>query len=266
MNCLNCETPTADGITLCPRCEGDLQTTLTHVHDTIDTAQATIHRQDKLTRNRTSGGDPTTISPVNFAASDRATDLREKLRLWADTVRETEATTDPKGAAQTATIRPDVYLRMSLHIIRQQDYAGDLHDEITTAHRQLVRSIDLPPDWITFGRCGTTLEDGTRCTGELKAQPGADLARCRECRALYFVKSLQKERIATAWGIAAPLKNVVAALRLAGVNVNIATARKWVTRGHLQPKYHNQRGVALYSPAQVCEVLARNEPERKKTP
>jgi hypothetical protein len=257
--CLACDTPTSDGLTLCTRCESTLMTTLTHVHDTLTAAQTTIRKQDNVTRNRGGGSDPTTRSPVNFTAVEDADDLREKVRGWADVVHERDLIQNPDTARGLFTVRDDVYLRMSVDIIRLELFAGDLHMEITDAHRKLLRTIDLPPDYITFGHCTGTLPDDRPCHGIIRSTPGAPFARCRACSATYAVRTLQSERLATAWHIRAPLKQVVSALRHTGLPLNINTAKSWVRRGHLQALWHDAKGVALYTPAQLCDALARKD-------
>lgn len=237
MTCTHCQAETADGMYLCDKCEGELFALLGRIPDTLAEAETTIARLDS--KRGTSRGQ-TRTAPVNLEAMQRATELTDLLTSWSRMVY--EVTGDPGDAGAD-------YLRRQLRAIVGHDWAGDMLTELDRAHRRLTSCIDCPPEVRTYGTCN---ED--ECTGTIRGFKGSRVARCSECRGVYDARELAAWAVSEAWHQRAPLLTVVRALAEAGFPVKIKTAERWVERGRLETPWVNERGVRLYTMAQVDEA------------
>ena len=164
-----CDTPTADGIYICDPHEGSLFKLLGQIPDTLTDAQDTIARLD--TRQNTGRASTTPGAPINLEASERVTELNGLLVSWSQMLH--EATGEPGDAGAN-------YLRANLREITHHDWAGDMLDELSRAHRRVIQAIDTAPDWRTYGPCHI---EG--CTGLIRGKVGDVLARCRVCHEPY---------------------------------------------------------------------------------
>lgn len=230
-----CDTPTADGIYVCDMHEGDLFTLLGQIPDTLTDAQDTIARLD--TRQNSGRASTTPGTPINLEASERASELNGLLVSWSRMLH--EATGEPGDAGAN-------YLRANLREIVRHDWAGDMLDELQRAHRRVIQAIDTAPDWRTYGPCHI---EG--CPGLIRGKVGDVLARCRTCHEPYDATELMRTAVSNAWDERAPLLTVVRALNVAGIPVPLKTAERWATQGTLAPVDVNDRGVKLYTMAQL---------------
>ena len=235
-----CDTPTADGIYVCDPHEGSLFTLLGQIPDTLTDAQDTIARLD--TRQNSGRASATPGTPINLEASERVSELNGLLVSWSQMLH--EATGEPGDAG-------DNYLRANLREIVRHDWAGDMLDELQRAHRRVVQAIDTAPDWRTYGPCHI---EG--CPGLIRGQAGDVLARCRTCHEPYDATELMRTAIINSWDKPAPLAAVVRAMRLAGMEVKLKTAEKWIERGKLTPVDADHRGVNLYTMNQIRDLRA----------
>lgn len=233
-----CDTPTADGIYVCDMHEGDLFTLLGQIPDTLTDAQDTIARLD--TRQNTGRASTAPGTPINLEASERVTELNGLLVSWSRMLH--EATGEPGDAGAN-------YLRANLRHIVRHDWAGDMLDELSRAHRRVVQAIDTAPDWRTYGPCHIN-----GCTGLIRGKAGDVLARCRTCHEPYDAHELMRTAIVNSWDKPAPLVATVRAMGLVGMDVKIKTAEKWAERGRLIPVAEDQRGVKLYTMTQLWEL------------
>lgn len=219
--CTNCDAPCPPGIHLCATDTARLESVLGQIPDALKTARATIARLD-VTGSQ-SGGSGGPKIPVNLTAAEYADDLIGKTTSWARLILE-----DDPDADGLRNVEPAVYLRMSIPIIRANDWAGDLLTELDGALRHVVRVVDVPPEIRTLGPCVTD-----ECPGIIRARKGDSVATCRECGERYDVNAIQQWKISEAWEERAPLAAVVKALNAVDHPIRHATARKWVERGKL---------------------------------
>ena len=240
MTCTHCTAPTADGIYLCDPHEGDLFALLGQIPDTLADAQDTIARLD--TRQNTGRASSTPGTPINLEASERATALHGLLNSWSQMLH--EATGEPGDAGAN-------YLRANLREIVRHDWAGDMLDELSRAHRRVIQAIDTAPDWRTYGPCHI---EG--CPGLIRGQVGDVLARCRVCHEPYDATELMRTAIINSWDKPAPLKRVVQAMELAGFPVARTTMRDWAAAGKITPVGVDERGRALFTMTQAWEIRA----------
>lgn len=215
--------------------------------DVLATITDTIARQDKRGgAPSTSGGSAGSDAPLNLDASQRRDDLQYALCHYARAIAEHDT-------EDLSTVQPAFYLRMSMHIIRQQEYAGDMLHNISRALHRARAATDTPADTLVVGSCGAHI-DGTACTEPIRARQGDSTSTCRACGHVHDVDEIQEQRTAEAWSSLGTLGNVVRALRKAGQSINPKSAQRWAREGHLTPKDHTKAGVALYSPAQLIET------------
>ena len=235
-----CDTPTADGIHVCDPHEGSLFKLLGQIPDTLADAQDTIARLD--TRQNSGRASATPGTPINLEASERVTELNGLLTSWSQMLH--EATGEPGDAGAN-------YLRANLRHIVRHDWAGDMLDELSRAHRRVVQAIDTAPDWRTYGPCH--IDD---CNGLIRGKVGDALARCRTCHEPYDATELMRTAIINSWDKPAPLKRVIKAMELAGFPVARTTMRDWAAAGKITPVGVDERGRALFTMTQAWEIRA----------
>ena len=237
-----CDTPTADGIYVCDPHEGSLFKLLGQIPDTLADAQDTIARLD--TRQNSGRASTAPGTPINLEASERVSELNGLLVSWSQMLH--EATGEPGDAGAD-------YLRANLREIVRHDWAGDMLDELSRAHRRVVQAIDTAPDWRTYGPCH--IDD---CPGLIRGKVGDVLARCRTCHEPYDATELMRTAVSNAWDERASLTAVVRALQSAGVNLNYRTVQSWANRGKLTPA-HEIGGRPAYTMAQVFNAYQESE-------
>lgn len=258
MSCTHCHAPTAEGMTLCDRHETDLRHLLSQIPGVLASADATIAKLDVLGKGGGGGNDPAagSAAPLNLTASERARDLRQQARHWARTVYADDKTTGLGG------MKPLPYLTISVDLIAHRDDAGQLLRGLSEATRYLLVAIDLPPERIYLGTCGTVYE-GVVCTDTITARADDHETRCRTCGATHYVGEIQQERAASSWGHFDTLTNVVRFLRRAQFAINPKSAQRWATKGELQAtRCRVADRVHLYSPAQIIETHQRMQERR----
>lgn len=180
MDCTRCTAPTADGIYLCHDCTTRLEDVLDRIPEALTNVQTTVARMDRIGAGTTTSGNRP--EAVNVSALDEKIDLTEKIHSWARTALECE------GRDDLRSVEPLAYLRMSIHLIRGQDFAGDLLDELEAAVTTVERVADLPTAKITYGTCGAVYDDGNTCIATLTAVEGSGWATCRDCGARWDIE------------------------------------------------------------------------------
>lgn len=249
MNCTyhRCDTPTADGITLCAPDAQRLRDILGWIPDALDTIADTVARLDRAgTDGGSSSGDH--AEAVNVDALEAKIDLEEKIGTWARTL------LDDDPADDLRNVPPLTYLTLSIDLVRTVDYAGDMLDELSEALHKVTRAADVQTGTIQLGPCLNVNEEGAQCPGGIRSKRDSSQARCPECGATYNAQAVTQYHITESWHKPATLVTVVNALRLAEVPITINTAKQWVKRGHLVPVAHKTDGTALYTAKQVDDV------------
>lgn len=249
----------------CGGCTGNENVKFCHDHttrleqDLNDTAnviadlRVTMARMDKGADSIGSGGPAGSKPPINLDALDRYEQIREVLTGWA---------TQLEGRAYLLLVRTEdvaAYLLSRVELIRRQDWAHDLLDELAEAMTAARMVTDRAADKISLGLCGADL-DGASCTDTVTAITGAAIGRCRTCGTTRDVRAHQTERIAQAWHVQAPLPAILRALKQSGhLNIPVKRAEHWVQRGKLHPV-----AGSLFTPAAVMEAY-RDTPTGRKT-
>lgn len=243
MQCTRCaaETHTEH---LCAPCAGTLRTILDRIPDALHTAEATIARQDNVTTG-TGRGSSGTPAPINLEASERATHLREICGSWARMVLEHDV-------PYMSGVEPIAYLRLSVHVIMRHDWAGDLTNELDDALKAVLRAVDIPPERVDLGQCGTPDCPG-RITGQMGQRNGKKMvdgpARCKECGTRYDGRDVYANLAATTWNHWCNLAEAVRLVLTVPGAPSRATLYRWAESGKL---WHTVGlGEDLYCPAQI---------------
>lgn len=184
LECTRCTAPTAEGINLCHACTTRLEDVLDRIPEALNNVQTTVARMDRIGAGTTTSGNRP--EAVNVSALDEKIDLTEKIHSWARMVLEHEGRDDLRN------VEPVAYLRMSVHLIRANDWAGELLDELEQAVRTVERVADLQVPRIVYGTCGTPLDDGSTCADDLSADEGSDWVTCRWCGARWSVETREQ--------------------------------------------------------------------------
>lgn len=254
MTCTHCGGTTADGIYLDDPCEQAIWDLLGQIPDTLADAQDTIARLD--TRQNTGRASATPGTPINLEASERVTELNGLLVSWSQMLH--EATGEPGDAGAN-------YLRANLREIVRHDWAGDMLDELSRAHRRVFQSLDMPPAPIVIGHCEGTNEDGELCGGRIVAdlepidpdEPGGKKqpvnARCRKCRGKFDAQEIMNANVSRAHGHWTTLNEAAQLVRTIPGMPSRATIYRMAERGEFERQGTEQS--PLYSPAQIANKI-----------
>ena len=226
----------------CGACTGEANVKLCHEHTTrleqdlaetdsvIGELRVTMARMDKGADSIGGGGPAGSRPPINLTALDDYEQLRAVLTGWA---------TQLEGRAYLVLVKTEdvaTYLLGRIELIRRQEWAYDLLDELAQAMTAARRATDRAADRISVGRCQATIE-GIRCTDTVTAITGAVFARCRTCGTSVNVREHQEAMIGQAWHVTASLPKLYRALKAGGHLPGVPQKRleKWVERGNLVP-------------------------------
>lgn len=253
MTCTRCTAPTAEGIHLCAIDANTLRDVLSQIPDALDMARDTIARLDKVTAD-SGRGSSEPKSPINLEASKRAALLHEQTVSWARLLLEVD---DPT----MREVSPVAYLRMSVHVIIRQDWAGDMLDELKDSLRDVMQAVDVPPERVELGPCGDP-----DCLGIIVGQMGQrngkkmvdGPAKCRECGARYDGRDVYANLAAKAWHHWCTLAEAVMLVKSIPGAPSRATIYRWA-QGH---KLWRTVGIGedRFCPAQIVAKI--NTPMR----
>ncbi|VXB23509.1 hypothetical protein [Citricoccus sp. K5] len=250
LECTRCTAPTAEGIHLCATCAAQLTATLDQIPDALATARDTVARLDATGTSSGGGGNPAK-PPVNLTAMEAVTELQELCVSWA------RMTLEHDDNDSLRNVESVPYLKMSLHIIRGNDWAGDLLDELDGSLRKVIRAVDVPPEVMNMGRCWTTREDQSQCPGLVRRVGSNSIARCHECGETYEAAALLEHLKDKGRAALAPLSVIVKALHQSKtIRITQKSAERWVAEGHLVSEQMNDKGVRLFTATQVIQAAA----------
>ena len=225
MTCQTCTAPT-DSTYLCHRCAADLTSVLEQVPDALETVQDTVARLDRV---GTGSGRGTERSrpPVNLDALEHQTHLTELVHSWARMVLESETRDDLRD------VEPVTYLRISMHLIVAQDYAGEMHAELKDALRKVQRAADLPVERFAFGPCDNETEVGT-CRERITCPPETVWHQCRACGAWHNIPVRMEAMRENVRGEPMPPRECIEYLaERAGYHVKLFDLKNWIKLGKL---------------------------------
>jgi hypothetical protein len=248
---IRCDTPTADGQTLCHADTNRLRDILGWIPDALDTLADTVARMDRTgSDGGSSSGDH--AEAVNVDALDAKIDLEERVGSWARMVLEADTSDDLRN------VPPLTYLRLSIDLIRTQDYAGDMLDELSEALRKVTRAADIPADRIDLGNCWEPDCHG-RIRGEMVTEDGkrvvSQRARCNTCRTPHDGRYVHTTRLTGTWGHWCSLADAVKLILTIPGAPSRRTIYRWADHGKFATDGEK------YSPAQMANALGISHKE-----
>lgn len=253
-----CDVPLVNGFRLCHDHTTELEHRLDELPGTLaDLGAATIRATRYGTSVTAAQGEPALI--VDFEASAIGHELAALIHSWTDLTREalgdSFAPEDPRSPASCAR-----WLRRYVHIIRHQDWAGDMLDEFKEALYKARRGSDKPADRVFAGMCPTEI-NGAACKSPLYALRGRGVVKCRTCGNDWDVKSWRAEALHAAGlhsGTAAEISRMLTDPAVEGMELASATIRQWASRKKLihvnGPERLHALGSGLPVPAKVYQV------------
>lgn len=237
-----CSRPLPHGRTLCKHCEQQLAQNLRQAASLIRDLDITAARQDRTTPPGATIGHATGHpAPVRFDAAR----MRDLL---------TQHLTHTRG------ITPDMWAA--------HESGPSYHARLEDLIQKAVALVDLPPERIHLGTCGSDMSDthgeDAICTNELTAPLGAAMVTCPDCGVSWDVKARQDQKLADAWDALANPPTIVRALETQGLTVKLKHIENWIQLGHLEAAGINDHGHPLYRISEVHAVAQRMHARRQQ--
>lgn len=307
----------AAGAALCSKHTRELRTALEELvderHALLAELEVTVTRQDRGTgmplyaMNRRklwlpgvhypegASALPSTPWPFAWDASNVAWTARNTLAAWAVT-----ATLALPGIGAAAATR---VLLVALPGLVDRDDAGQLHDEITGLHRDVLEAIDRQQPDLYAGLCdapdvrvhaetphGPACSDlrgcghsscgavrdhragraplvltpfVSRCGAKLHGRLGHETIMCRACGAEYSIADRRRQMLDDLEENLAPVRQVAEALSELERQVTVKQIDHWRTRGLIATYGHDSEGRSLVKVAEVRVQMVVMD-ERKK--
>jgi hypothetical protein len=257
--CTICSSPTGDSGRLCRTHTDELLRDLNSVPDLVAELDITRTRQARITAEKHGGRSAERPLPWNEHAAARAFELNATLNAWAlDTSKLAEDERDRLAEhhhADTSAVAR--WLARNIRTLRQHQDAGQASDEITDAIREARRAIDRPLDQEIYGKCMATLDgDDALCEAYLYATHGKTHVICPGCGSIHDTEKRRAWMFEQVRDMLGNVREVVACLKLGGINTTEDRVRSMATRGRFLPRGINGRDQHLY---RVSEVLAAIE-------
>ncbi|WP_146755162.1 hypothetical protein [Arthrobacter sp. AQ5-05] len=187
--------------------------------------------------------------------SGHVREYQETIRYWAKMIGEAQGKPAPVD-----TITAAMFLRAHLGLIRGNEHANTILQELRAAERSVINAADRQAPKLLLGECGTLqwVDDRIEpCAGQIIGREGDDHARCDTCRTPHSARDRIEQKISRAWNIIAPLPQVIRALKAYGIHIRYDTAKSWVRRGKLAPVCDLHTRTEGVSPAAVLEAMPK---------
>lgn len=255
--CTHCSAELPEGLLLCNSGADDLRRILSRVRDTLNTAGGTLTNTAVAPApiGGGGGGQEAPGLPYSVDMSDRVRDYQEAIRYWAGMIGEAQGKPAPVD-----TIAAGMFLRAHLGLIRGNEHANTILQELRAAERQVINAADRQAPKLLLGECGTLqwVDDKIEpCAGQIIGREGDDQARCDTCRSTHSARERIEAKISRAWHVAAPLRQVVHALKAYEINIKYDTAKSWARRGKIGLVCDINTRAEGYTPASVLNAMPK---------
>lgn len=244
--CQHCTAQTADGISLCSRCQRTVQRALGNVRS-YHADLFTIAPPPAGVRRHTESADPTGSAVSRISASDPVEDLAQRTRntltTWMRALID-----DRPGVTWPADTVDAIALRLAQHLrsIATTEWAGAFAAEITKLELDLRRFIERNKERWYAGVCGRILDEAQPeefCTRVLYADPERDRVICPICRTDWPVHERREILLKEARDVETNVATIARALSVllddepsqARLQNRIQT---WVKRGKIERRGH----------------------------
>ena len=247
----NCKVELSDGITLCHDHTTKLEAALREVPAAWQDIQTTACKLDVGAGSVGGmGGEASGSEPANLDALDKAQTLAVILTGWAGHL----PVLIPTGAAPAVA----GWLVSQINLIRREDWAADLLQELRDALNACHRATDRACQRVFAGMCPTENEDGTVCEQPLYALAGRPYVRCRACNQEWDVSDWRERALAAAelqHGTAAEISRMLSD-PVTREALPQATIRSWVNRKKLTAQGADENGRPIYLVSDVRDLWA----------
>jgi hypothetical protein len=256
--CTHCPKPLPDGLRLCNEGAEDLRRILGRVRDCLNTAGGTLTNTAVAPApigGGGSGGDAPGL-PYSVDMSEHVGTYQETIRHWATMIGEAQGKPAPVDSIAAA-----MFLRAHLGLIRGNEHANTILQELRAAERKVINAADRQAPKLLLGECNSPVWQDDAivfCAGTIIGREGDDQAKCDTCRAPHSARDRIEAKISRAWHVIAPLPQVIRALKAYGIHIRYDTAKKWVTRGKLHPVCDLRTRSEGVSPAAVLAVMPKS--------
>lgn len=173
-----CANPRPEHQFVCVVCVQLLKKDLGEVPAMLVELEVTLTRQDVMSKSGTIGKSADTALPFKWGASDALWVLGNVITTWARMLVEHSGFRPPRSSSQVDAAR---FLLTYVQSLAMHPAAGEAVDEIESAVRNAMRSIDHPVDSRTYlGKCGDVA--GVQgCQGRVYALPRQEHGLCETC-------------------------------------------------------------------------------------
>jgi hypothetical protein len=252
---------------ICSVCEGVLERALGDLDSLLDDLETTLTRQARKRPAKGSYSSDGPPLPYDERASEAARDLRNLLKDWVSLVAEGLCDARiPMALPMPATARTlSSWLLHHVRWIATHDTAPDAYTEIVGAVNNIRRIIDIAPDTVYVGPCGS-LTEGVECTETLYAETGSDTVRCRTCSTVWDINERTNHHLNQADTTAQTAVIISRTLTLSGLPIETGRIRLWAHRGHLTPAGTGPKGHPTYIVAHVARLIHLYETSQKLSP
>jgi hypothetical protein len=259
--------PLTGNAVICSACETTLERALGDLEALLDDLDTTLTRQSRKRPARgsyTADGPPL---PYDERASEAARDLRTLLKDWVSLAAEGLADEGRfVSLPMPATAKTlSSWLMHHVHWLACHDTGPDAYSEIVAAVNNIRRTIDIAPDTVYVGPCGSLLDD-VECTETLYAREGSDTVRCRTCTTVWDIAERTNHHLNQAEHVAQTITILTRSFSLKGIAIDSDRLSKWVARGYLKPHGIGARKRPTYIVAHVARLITLWETGQKLTP
>lgn len=173
-----CGNPRPEHQYVCVTCVQMLKRDLNEVPSMLAELEVTITRQDVMSKGGTMAKSADTALPFKWGASDALWVLGNVITTWARMLVEHSGFRSPADSSQVGAAK---FLLTYVQSLAMHPEAGQAVDEIESAVKNAMRSVDHPVDPRAFlGKCGDV--DGAKgCRGRVYALPKEEFGTCERC-------------------------------------------------------------------------------------
>lgn len=241
------------------------------------------------------GGKPGSMPPLNFDILERLDEITNDLQGWVRVIEE-ERGPDAVSAAIGGRTLPDplahaaTALGGQLEWLRHRVFADEAMTSIAEAARKVAGIINGPAPGRYAGPCSALVDDpaapcpvncachngphyacdepggcgsagcGRRtCGQDVTARPGSTIGTCRACGAEYDVDEQQAWMRGEIEGYLARPVEIAGMLLTLGLKVTYRRIMKFVEKGQLIARGHDEDEQPLFRVGDVLDIVRRNE-------
>jgi hypothetical protein len=257
--CTTCPRPVPDTAFGCRDCATDLARRLDELAGVLPELGVTVARQDRLTAGGARPSGDEQPLPYNPGAAERGRAIQGELVTWARHVHGESGRVLP-GTVGSAVAR---YLARAANWMRYRQEWPEYHAALRPLLGSTLHLVDRPAELVYLGPCNTGGEDGTMCTADVYAKPGAAKGICRACEVVHDVAESREWLLDSLEDVLARPVEIAGVLqRFGDRKVGYSTIAAYVASGQLLAHGEDGHGRPRY---RIGDVLDLRYPARHRT-